>query len=91
MNNETKKPTQYDAFFDVVTSVMEADWAFVNELVQRARDDLSTAQAACDLAPNTRHAMWYMESALTENARVIDKLISFQNEHIKVPDGDDNA
>ena len=91
MNNETKKPTQYDAFFDVVTSVMEADWAFVNELVQRARDDLSTDQETCALEPNPRHAMWYMESALTENARVIDKLISFQNEHIKVPDGDDNA
>ena len=91
MNNKTKKPTQYDAFFDVVTTVMETDWAFVNELIQRARDDLSTDQEANDLEPATRHAMFYMESALTENARVIDKLIKFQNEHIKVPNGDDDA
>lgn len=91
MNKETKKPTQYDAFFDVVTTVMETDWAFVNELIQRARDDLSTDQEANDLEPATRHALWYMESTLNENARVIDKLIRFQNEHIKVPNGDDDA
>ena len=93
MNNETKKPTQYDEFFDVVTSVMETDWDFLKEVIEFTMSDLEK-----DLQLDTQHServtrygLEFLLSKLDKNYKAIDKVIAFQNEHIRVPDGDDDA
>lgn len=99
MNNETKKPTQYDAFFDVVTSVMETDWDFLKDVIEFTMSDLEKDLEVDTVAITgeqhfervTRYGLEFLLSKLDKNYKAIDKVIEFQNEHIRVPDGDDDA
>ena len=94
MNNETKKPEVEDAFSDVVQSVMEADWDFLKEVIEFTMSDLEK-DLECDMSrhfePATRHALQFLHNKLDKNYAAIDKVVEFQNEHIRVPDGDDDA